>query len=133
MGVQMDPVISNPHYQMIGGEAGVKKLVLRFYEIMDTDPAAAGIRALHPDSLDEAIDKLYMFLSGWLGGPPLYVEQYGHPRLRQRHMPFPIGESERDQWMHCMKRAMEETGVDEKLRIQLAASFYKTADFLRNR
>ncbi len=118
---------------MIGGEAGVKKLVLRFYEIMDTDPAAAGIRALHPDSLDEAIDKLYMFLSGWLGGPPLYVEQYGHPRLRQRHMPFPIGESERDQWMHCMKRAMEETGVDEKLRIQLAASFYKTADFLRNR
>ena len=129
----MEPAISNPHYEMIGGEAGVKALVLRFYEIMDTDPLAAGIRSLHPENLDSSIDKLFMFLSGWLGGPQLYIQQYGHPRLRQRHMPFPIGESERDQWMHCMKRAMLETGVEEKLREQLIASFFKTADFLRNR
>ncbi len=125
--------ISNPHYEMMGGETAVRNLVDRFYDIMDTDPAAAGIRRLHPENLASSREKLFMFLSGWLGGPPLYVEQYGHPRLRQRHMPFPIGEAERDQWMHCMKRALLDCGIKEPLREQLTASFFKTADFLRNR
>lgn len=124
--------LSNPHYDMLGGEPAIRNLVDRFYDIMDTDPLAAGIRKLHPENLASSREKLFMFLSGWLGGPQLYVEKYGHPRLRQRHMPFPIGEAERDQWMHCMTRALLEAGVDEKLREHLSASFFKTADFLRN-
>lgn len=128
----MELKITNPHYDTMGGSDAVRQLVDRFYEIMDTDPVATGIRKLHPENLAPSREKLFMFLSGWLGGPQLYVEKYGHPKLRQRHLPFPIGESERDQWMHCMKRALFETGVDEKLREQLTASFFKTADFLRN-
>ena len=124
--------LTNPHYDLVGGERGVRSLVDRFYDIMDTDPAAEGIRKLHPDNLESSRNKLFMFLSGWLGGPQLYVEQYGHPRLRQRHMPFPIGESERDQWMHCMKLALDDSEIDAKLREHLMASFFKTADFLRN-
>lgn len=125
--------MDNPHYEMIGGESAVRSLVDRFYAIMDTDPAASGIRKLHPDDLSGSREKLFLFLSGWLGGPQLYVEQYGHPRLRQRHMPFPIGEAERDQWMHCMKQALQESGIDRQLRDHLTASFFKTADFLRNK
>ena len=124
--------IHNPHYQQIGGEKAVRALVDCFYDIMDRDPAASGIRKLHPANLDSSREKLFMFLSGWLGGPQLYVEQYGHPRLRQRHMPFPIGESERDEWMHCMKLALDQCGIEEKLKAHLTLSFFKTADFLRN-
>ena len=122
----------NPHYERIGGEAKVRELVKRFYELMDTLPEAAGIRAMHRD-LAESEEKLFLFLSGWLGGPQLYVEKYGHPRMRQRHMHVPIGESERDQWMLCMKQAMEDVGIDAELRQQLEAAFLKTADFMRNR
>ncbi|MBY0578841.1 MAG: group II truncated hemoglobin [Burkholderiales bacterium] len=129
----MELKISNPHYDMLGGADAVKRLVERFYEIMDTDSEALGIRRLHPENLDSSREKLFMFLSGWLGGPQLYVEKHGHPKLRQRHLPFPIGASERDQWMRCMERALIETGVEEKLRAQLTASFFKTADFLRNK
>ena len=125
--------ISNPHYEMMDGEASVRRLVDRFYEIMDTHPEASGIRRLHPDDLSGSREKLFMFLSGWLGGPQLYAEKFGHPRLRQRHMPFPIGEAERDQWMKCMKEAMLNEMVGEELRKQLTDSLFKTADFLRNR
>ncbi|WP_297477331.1 group II truncated hemoglobin [Ferrovum sp.] len=97
----------NPHYEKIGGEPGVRKLVEVFYHIMDTHPMATGIRQLHPENLDSSKEKLFMFLSGWLGGPPLYIEAYGHPRLRQRHLPFPIGDAERDQWMECMREALD--------------------------
>ena len=109
----------------------MRRLVHRFYEIMDTLPEAKGIRDLHKD-LPDAERKLFMFLSGWMGGPQLYSEKYGHPRLRMRHMPFPIGDAERDQWMACMTKAMEETVDDESLRNELKADFYKIADFMRN-
>ncbi|WP_297505303.1 group II truncated hemoglobin [Ferrovum sp.] len=122
----------NPHYEKIGGEPGVRKLVEVFYHIMDTHPMATGIRQLHPENLDSSKEKLFMFLSGWLGGPPLYIEAYGHPRLRQRHLPFPIGDAERDQWMECMREALRQCDLDEELRQQLTDSFSKTADFLRN-
>lgn len=121
------------HYQRIGKEEGVRRLVDRFYDLMDEDPDYYGIRKLHAKDLTEARDKLFMFLSGWLGGPQLYIEKFGHPRLRQRHMPFAIGESERDQWMGSMQRAMDEVGLDEELREELTAAFWKTADFMRNR
>lgn len=122
-----------PHYQRMGGETAVRELVTRFYDLMDSLPEAADIRALHASCLDNARLKLFEFLSGWLGGPPLYTEKYGHPRLRQRHLPFAIGEKERDQWLMCMYRAMEETGVPDDVQQELRHSFFKTADFMRNK
>jgi hemoglobin len=100
---------------------------------MDTVPQFQGIRAMHPASLAGSRDKLYMFLSGWMGGPQLYVEKFGHPMLRARHLPYAIGEAERDQWMACMGRAMEECAVPELLRLQLMGAFAQTADWMRNK
>lgn len=120
-------------YQRLGGEAAVRQLVDRFYELMDTLPEAQAIRAMHPDDLSGSSDKLFKFLSGWLGGPQLYMEEYGHPRLRARHMPFPIDEAARDAWMLCMKKAIDEMEIDDALLIQhLIQSLFKTADFMRN-
>jgi hemoglobin len=120
-------------YEEIGGDAKVREMVDRFYDLMDLDPAYAGIRKLHPPSMETSREKLYMFLSGWMGGPGLYMEKYGHPMLRARHLPFPIAISERDQWMDCMKRAMEAVGVEEGLRQGLYNAFSQTADWMRNR
>ena len=122
---------SRSFYERIGGEIGVRRLVRRFYAIMDTMPEAAGIRALHAD-MARAQDRLFMFLSGWMGGPALYTEKFGHPRLRMRHLPFTIGDSERDQWMACMSQALDETVTDEALRDELKDAFTKIADFMRN-
>ena len=125
--------MQNPHYDRIGGEQAVRKLVDRFYDLMDQRADARDIRAIHAPDLSDAREKLFKFLSGWLGGPALYVQEYGHPRLRQRHMPFSIGEPERDQWMMCMNQAMADIGLDEQLQKELSAAFFKTADFMRNR
>ena len=125
--------MQNSHYDRIGGEKIVRQLVDRFYDLMDQLPEAREIRHLHSPDLDDARNKLFMFLSGWLGGPPLYIQKYGHPRLRQRHMPFPIGEEERDQWMLCMTRAMDDIGLDQEIKQELTAAFFKTADFMRNK
>lgn len=124
--------MKNSHYQRIGGEATVRALVQRFYQLMDSLPESAGIRAMHARNLKGSEEKLFLFLSGWLGGPPLYVEKYGHPRLRQRHMPFAIDDHARDQWMQCMRQAMEDVGIEAALRQELEAAFYKVADFMRN-
>jgi hemoglobin len=121
------------HYERIGGAEKIRALVTRFYQIMDELPEAYGIRKLHPASLHGSEQKLYDFLNGWMGGPQLYVEKHGHPMLRQRHMPFPIADAERDQWMMCMKQALEEVVEDEKLRAELTAAFTKVADHMRNR
>src|SRR5512132_3450003 len=120
-------------YDLLGGSNAVRRLVDRFYDLMDADPAYAGIRALHPAELAGSREKLYLFLSGWLGGPQLYVARHGHPRLRARHLPFAIGVAERDTWMTCMKQAMAHVGMDAALQAQLAAAFFGTADFMRNR
>jgi len=120
-------------YEVIGGEQAVRRLVDRFYDLMDALPEAAGIRALHPADLTGSREKLFLFLSGWMGGPPLYVERHGHPRLRARHLPFPIAEAERDQWLLCMNRALDEVVSDPLTRQQLAHSFAQIADFMRNR
>lgn len=120
-------------YETLGGEAGVGHLCDRFYALMDTAPQFAGIRAMHPADLKESRDKLFMFLSGWLGGPDLFVEKFGHPRLRARHLPFAIGGGERDQWVACMALAMEDAGIEPAIRQRLFVSFYNTADFMRNR
>lgn len=120
-------------YEKIGGDATVSKLVARFYELMDSVPQFAELRAMHPESLEGAREKLYMFLSGWLGGPDLFVEKFGHPMLRARHMPFAIGTMERDQWVACMVLAMEDIGIEETVRTKLLGNFFKTADFMRNK
>ncbi|HEX9802940.1 MAG TPA: group II truncated hemoglobin [Gammaproteobacteria bacterium] len=122
----------NPHYERIGGEAMIRKLVERFYELMDTLPEAQPIRRMHARDLRASKEKLFMFLSGWLGGPQLYMEKYGHPRLRQRHLPFAVDSAARDQWMRCMVQAMADVGIEESLRKELEAAFRKTADFMRN-
>jgi hemoglobin len=123
-------------YELLGGENGgtekIRELVENFYDIMESDPKAAPIRAYHAKDLTEAREKLFMFLTGWTGGPQLYIARYGHPRLRARHLPFSIGESERDQWMYCMISAMHKLNFDEKLMQRLAEQLYGVADFMRN-
>jgi len=122
----------NPPYKLLGGEEKVRELVNRFYDIMDESPEAYEIRKLHAPDLGVAREKLFKFLSGWLGGPPLYEQEFGHPMLRRRHLPFPIGERERNQWLICMHQAMDEVGVEGPLRQHLDMAFFRTADHMRN-
>lgn len=120
-------------YDQIGGEDGLRRLVDRFYELMNTLPEAWDVRRLHADDLSNSADKLFMFLSGWLGGPPLFVQRFGHPRLRKRHLPFSIGVRERDQWMLCMREAMTAQIDDVQLRTELLNALGALADHMRNR
>lgn len=129
----MNPTPDATPYQLLGGEAAVRRLVARFYKLMDTLPEAYGVRKLHPRDLKGSEDKLFMFLSGWLGGPQLYVEKFGHPRLRQRHLPYSIGATERDEWMLCMREALAEQVADAELRAWLDRKLGDLADFMRNR
>lgn len=119
-------------YEWIGGEAVVLALCERFYDLMELEPAYAALRSVHGPDLTQARQKLFWFLCGWLGGPSYYTDRFGHPRLRMRHMPFAIGIRERDQWLACMDQAMQETGIDPDLRERLKASFFQTADWMRN-
>lgn len=120
-------------FEWIGGEERVRALVERFYDLMDLEPGYAALRAAHGSDLASARQKLFWFLCGWLGGPDLYVERFGHPRLRARHLPYSIGVRERDQWMACMEQAMHECELDPLLVSRLKASFANTADWMRNR
>ncbi|MFL5578867.1 MAG: group II truncated hemoglobin [Gemmatimonadaceae bacterium] len=120
-------------YELVGGEAGIRRLVDRFYDIMDTAPEAATIRALHAKSLKASREKLFMFMTGWTGGPQLYVEKHGHPRLRMRHFPFSIGGRERDEWLWCMDRALDEHPMPDEVRRHLRERLHALADHMRNR
>jgi hemoglobin len=119
-------------YELVGGEAGVRQLVDRFYDYMDQLEQASDIRQMHAKSLKGSRQKLFMFLSGWLGGPNLYIEKYGHPRLRQRHLPFAISSKERDQWLHCMQLALHDMQLDANVEQQLMTAFEQTANHMRN-
>jgi len=120
------------HYERIGGEEKVRALVLRFYELMDALPEVHGLRKMHQESLKGAEDKLFKYLSGWMGGPQLFVQEFGHPLLRQRHMPFAISKVERDQWLLCMDQALQDVVEDDALRNELQYAFIKVADHMRN-
>ena len=120
-------------YDQIGGEQGLHALVERFYDLMDMEEDFRALRATHGPSLDSAREKLFLFLSGYLGGPDRYIEKYGHPMLRARHLPFSIGTQERDQWVACMGRAMMDQEVPEPLREHLVHAFFGVADWMRNR
>lgn len=126
--------MNNPTiYEQIGGEENVRRIVDRFYDLMSELDEAKTIRAQHPDDLTESRDKLFKFLSGFFGGPSLYIQEYGHPMLRARHLPFSIGSNERDQWLLCMNTALEELVDDPQLVAHLKATFFRTADHMRNR
>lgn len=127
------PAESPPtHYQRIGGADKVRALVHRFYQIMDELPESYGIRKMHAENLQNSEDKLFKYLTGWMGGPQLYIQEYGHPMLRRRHLPFAISVSERDQWLLCMNKALQEVVADEVLRKELATAFAGVADHMRN-
>ncbi len=119
-------------FAALGGEGALRHVVDRFYDLMDLEPGFAALRALHPTTLDGSRDKLFWFLSGWLGGPSHYEERFGHPRLRARHLPYAIGMAERDAWLQCMRQAMQDENVPQVLAQRLDEAFFKTADWMRN-
>lgn len=129
----MNESVNPTPYELIGGEKAVRSLVDRFYFFMDTLPETEGIRAMHQPNLSGAKEKLFKFLSGWLGGPDLFVQEYGHPRLRARHFPFSIGADERDQWMLCMTKALRELPMDTRFRDDLILSLQQLATHMINR
>lgn len=129
---QVQQIHRNPHFDLIGGKPPIALLVDRFYYYMSTLPEAAAIRAMHPAKLDHVKEVLVKFLVEWMGGPKEYSTEYGHPRLRMKHQDFPVGEAERDAWMTCMRRAMDDVIASQQLRQQLEDAFFKTADFIRN-
>lgn len=133
MNEKTDETSETSLYTLIGGEATVRALVKRFYELMDTLPEARDIRKMHTADLAGIEEKLFMYLTGWLGGPQLYVEKYGHPMLRARHLPFSIGMSEVKQWLICMRRALEETIPDQSLRTHIDSALTGLALHMRNR
>lgn len=120
-------------YEVIGGETAIRTLVEKFYYYMDTLPEAKGIRDIHQADLTSAETKLFKYLTGWLGGPNLYIEEYGHPMLRARHLPFAIGESERDQWMLCMNKAIDEVPMDPRLKTSLQTALQDLAKHMINK
>lgn len=128
----MNDVIEPTPYRLLGGETGLRSLVEHFYGLMDTLPEAASIRAMHPRDLAGSKDKLFKFLSGWLGGPNLYQEEFGHPRLRMRHFPFAIGPDAVDQWLICMREALNRIDVDPSLRERLFSALTQTARHMMN-
>ena len=132
------PSASTPQslYDLLGGEPDaliqIREIVEAFYDVMDSDEKAKTIRQMHPEDLTSSREKLFMFLSGWTGGPQLYIERYGHPLLRRRHLPFKIGEEERDQWIYCMTKGLLNLKMDEVKIKALLNALYPIADFMRN-
>jgi hemoglobin len=120
------------HFDQLGGATGIRSLVDRFYDLMDSAPEAVNVRQLHATSLKASREKLYLFMTGWTGGPQLYVEQHGHPRLRMRHFPFAIGARERDEWLWCMDRALAEHEAPDELKSLLRGKLHDLADHMRN-
>ena len=121
-------------YEQLGGdEAAVRRIVDAFYDRMDREPAYADIRRLHPAALDGSRDKLFWYLCGWTGGEPHFVNRFGHPRLRARHLPFTIASRERDQWLACMTQALDDAGIAPAVRQGLLEALAPLADWMRNR
>ena len=119
-------------YSRLGGEAVLRQFVSHLYAFMDEAEAVQPVRKMHSQDLSYAADRLFMFLSGMLGGPPLYMEAFGHPRLRRKHLAFSIGDEERDQWLLCAQHAADQLPVEDSLRHELMLALTKMADHLRN-
>jgi hemoglobin len=125
-------VATDSVYVRLGGASAVRTLVDRFYALMDELPEAYTVRQLHPESLAGSADSLFKYLSGWFGGPPLYIQERGHPRLRMRHAPYAIGTVERDEWMLCMRQALAEQVADPALRASVDQAFTGMAEHMLN-
>ncbi len=119
-------------YQILGDE-GIMALCDAFYDIMDTLPEAAGIRAMHAEDLSPMKDKLTDYLTGWMGGPPLYADKHGTVCMTEPHEPYHIGPEERDQWLLCMDKALEQIDASEELVEMLKVPMFRIADAVRNR
>jgi hemoglobin len=119
-------------YEALGGAPALRRLVNRFYELMDELPEAYAVRQIHPESLAGSAESLFEFLSGWFGGPSLYIARKGHPRLRMRHAPYAVSPGLRDEWMLCMTQALTEQVADAQLRDGLIHTFAQMADHLVN-
>ncbi len=119
-------------YECLGGAPAIQRLVDRFYRLMDELPEAHAVRQLHPSSLSGSAESLFKFLSGWFGGPPLYLLERGHPHLRRRHKPYAIDAVVRDEWMLCMQLALAEQVDDLALRASIQRAFSGMADHLIN-
>jgi hemoglobin len=128
----MAATVKTTPYEVLGGEPGIKRLVHRFYELMDEQPEAFAVRQMHPESLAGSAESLFEFLSGWFGGPPLFAEKKGHPRLRMRHAPYAVGQVVRDEWMLCMRQAITEQVADANFRDWLVNVFSQMADHMIN-
>jgi hemoglobin len=132
------PSASSPQslYDLLGGEPEathkIREIVEAFYDVMESDEKAKTIRLMHPEDLTSSREKLFMFLTGWTGGPQLYTDRYGHPFLRRRHLPFKIGEEERDQWIYCMTKGLLNLKMEEEKIKALLNALYPIADFMRN-
>lgn len=118
-------------FEAVGGNVVIDKIVNDFYRIMATDPKARECFATHAGKEPEiSADKLSRFLSGWLGGPQLYLEKYGHPRLRMKHIGFSIGPKEGEQWLYCMKKSLDENKIPGELQQQLMPAFENVVKML---
>lgn len=117
-------------YLELGGDGAVRRLVDTFYDTVDAE--APVLRAMLPKNDSGSRQKLYEFLSGWMGGPQLYIEKRGHPRLRARHLPFAIGTFEVEEWLRCMGAALDECEVTGPLRSFLDVRFHESAHWMRN-
>ena len=131
MEIEDQPPHDTP-FAWIGGETRVQTLVDRFYDLMDLEAKYAQLRATHGTELDRARQNLFWFLCGWLGGPQHYTDRFGHPRLRMRHMPFVIGQRERDAWLTHMLAAVDEVGIGEPARAEMRRYFDDAATFMIN-
>ena len=120
-------------YDIIGGETRLRELVDRFYDLMDTLPEGRAARAVHPPSLDGSAEKLFEYLTGWLGGPPLFVTKHGPPMLRRRHFPASIGPEEVEAWLVCFRRAFAETVTDPSLETAVMPQVESLARHMQNR
>jgi len=119
-------------YQILGDQ-GIRDLTSAFYDIMDTLPEAAEVRAMHAQDLGPMKEKLADYLTGWMGGPPLYADKHGTVCMTEPHEPYHIGPRERDQWLLCMDKALERTGASDELIEMLKEPMYRVADAVRNR
>jgi hemoglobin len=121
-------------FERLGGEAAVRALVERFYDVMDQrEPELAALHAREDGKVSRGSrDRFALFLIGWLGGPQTYMAVHGHPRLRMRHARVPVGTAMRDAWLRCMNQALDDSACPDELRGWLRARFGEVADFLRN-
>ena len=119
-------------FQILAAD-GIRELANAFYDIMDELPQAETIRAMHAKNTDLIKEQLYQYLSGWMGGPPLYAEKKGTVCLDKPHKPYAIGPDERDQWVLCFEKALERTHASEELKEMLKDPIFQIAEAVRNR